>query len=134
MFTNSYVSGVGMSINKFKPLTDFNSLVKYCSPSRALSVPGRPLWQNQNDPFQFDIFRQFRISRAEIMADASYRSKMCDYIPNSGRDLYSSRHFVSEINNTLPGYKGYIPRMAAENVHGNTRQRVVTISNNLRDY
>lgn len=89
---------------------------------------GRPLWQNQQDPYQYDIpfinRRNIASEKVSEMAQEQIDEYMRDVRRTESSPSLSyghlpfDRNLVLTIPKTLPGYKGYIRGYYPENIMG----------------
>jgi len=130
-------------INKYKTLTDIKSLVQYDTKLLGTKQTGRPLFaKNVENPYQYDIPFVNRVNMASDRIFEAYEQDMKEYAAMkraTSEPILSYRNYpyninnISKIDNTKPGYKGYIQGYYAENIFAAKFSATTKQSHMVRD-
>lgn len=114
--------------NKYMEYDQTKSTVCYREQHEGYFRDGRPLWQNMQNPYQYDIpFINRQNLASEYASQMAQRSiddymqqvRRCESEPSlSYRHMPFDRNPVFTIPKTMSGYKGYIQGYYAENIMG----------------
>lgn len=130
-------------LNKYRDIKTTRSLVNYRSQHGDAMRMGRPLWQNFNNPYQFDLTYINRVRQAMEHAQTAYETEVTrmrvtrlrsDPSCLSARSDFGPTNKVKHIAKDMPGYTGFIPRYAAENIHARCFANTTLTAETLRNY